>query len=593
MRLHYSTWQSDVLRQDSSSIAYRNYSDDSGSLPYEYIAQTDQGKSRLIPDQAGNRILFSFPFYDSFDVFRGTTLFSLSVRAVGEKLVGEGRLKAGENISVITDPAGIVTGAPVSAAGALIARVSSIWNEGLLNLTALDSSGSASSLALISAKTSLGIFVGHLVDESLFAFPPMMKILLLASFFLTVYLTVFLLFNLRQDSFTIVQNRLKQLQISLIEQYYDRKNDIDWGHWSRELEQRRDEIRSELTHGLGIEKNKDAKKDIDTLIDKSWDELLSVIGGRKETGIDEAKLQTILNKILAAPGGIPGAAQVQAPQAPQAPAVSGAPAEAVEELEELDSDAAEEVEELTDVEAEELLEEAEPIEELEELADDEPVEEIEAMEELPEAELPTEPGVAAARPFGVTPAPGGDDNAPPYIVETSGLKFANEDIDKAMEAMKPESDEPAELEELEELEELDEDENGIAEEVEDPEDSKKPSHMSEMDLAALASKIEFSTLSDTDDEESSLEEDLEIVSPFATMLSGFDDEGGAAPAAAKIKAEAPETEQSKSEGSPPQEASLEVLEEALPEVPETTSQVETIEELEPSESESQDKKKSS
>ncbi|AEF83083.1 hypothetical protein [Leadbettera azotonutricia] len=585
IRLHYSTWQPDILRQDRLSTAYRNYSDDTGNIPYESIAQADRGKPRLIPDETGNRILFSLPFYDSFDVFRGTALFSLSIRAVGERLISEGRIKVGENISVITSPAGIVTGAPVSAEGALIPRISSIWNEGLLNLTALDSSGSASSLALISAKTSQGIFAGRLVDEGLFAFPQMMKMILLASFFLTVYLTVFLLFNLRQDPLTIVQNRLKQLQISLIEQYYDRKSDMDWGHWTRELEQRRDEIRSELKRGLGPTKDKD---DIDSLIDKSWDELLGVIGGRKETSIDEAKLQTILNKILAAPTAAvpPASAALSAPAAAtgipvEAPAeeveelTEAEPAEEVEELAEAEpaeeveelteAEPAEEVEELTEAEpAEEVeeLTEAEPVEEVEELAEAEPVEEVEELaeaepleeveelteaepveevEELTEAEpaeeveelpevgegLPTETaGKPANADFEAPTQPPtnvklvfGEDDIP-YIVESSGLELVDEDIDKVIEAMRPESDEPAELEELEELEEG---ESGIAEEGEASADSKKTPRMSEMDLADLASKIEFSTLPDTDEEEALLEKELEIVSPFETMLSGFDD----------------------------------------------------------------------
>jgi hypothetical protein len=500
-RLHYSTYQTDILFQEELSMSYRNYTDVSGSVPYERIASSDQGQPRLIPDQAGERILFSFPFYDSFDVFRGTAAFSLSVRAVGDRLTGEGRIKVGENVSILENPAGILTGLPVSSAQALLPRVASIWNEGLLNPATLDS-GSGISLALISARTSQGFFQGRLVNETLFEFPQVLKIILLVSFFLTVYLTVFLLFNIRQDSFTVVQNRLKQLQISLIEQCYERKSDADWGRWSRELEQRREEIREELKKGIRTKPaGKDGQNDIDTLIDKSWDELLAVIGGRRETGIDEAKLQNMLNKILAAPLGqqaVP--AKISVPTLLAQTGNASAEPEPIEELSEVEelSEAepveAEPVEELpeaepAEAEAVEELSEAEPVEvePVEELSEAEPVE-PEPLEELAEAESAeelskTEPKGKNAQPSNVKLVFGDDDI--PYIVESSGLELVDEDIDKVMQTMRPESDEPAELEELEELDEA---ESGIAEEAEvaGKAENGAPRQISEMDMADLA-----------------------------------------------------------------------------------------------------------
>ncbi|MDR2618006.1 MAG: hypothetical protein LBC62_03960 [Treponema sp.] len=622
IRLHYSTYQTDILFQDQLSMSYRNYPDVSPGIPYERIASSDQGRPRLILDQAGERIFFSFPFYDSLDVFRGTAAFSLSVRAVGDRLTGEGRIKVGENVSILENPPGILTGLPVSSAQALLPGIASIWDDGLLNLTTLDS-GSGISLALISAKTSQGLFQGRLVNEALFEFPQVMKIILLVSFFLTVYLTVFLLFNIRQDSFTIVQNRLKQLQISLIEQCYERKSDADWGRWSRELEQRREEIREELKKGIKTKPaGKDRQNDIDVLIDKSWDELLAVIGGRRETGIDEAKLQSILNKILAAPLGqqaVPAKISVPAPPAqtgtasaepepveelPEVEELSEAEpaeAEAVEELSEAEPaepealeelseaepvEAAEVVEELAEAEpaepeALEELAEAEPVEAeaVEELAEAEPVEELseaepvepDSLEELVEVDSPEELSEAEplktpskaenARPSNVKLVFGDDDI--PYIVESSGLELVDEDIDKVMQTMRPESDEPAELEELEELDDA---ESGIAEEAEaaGETESGASKRISEMDLADLASKIEFSAIPETSGEEAEppMSGDLEVVSPFATMLFNIDDSGLPSPEAENEKNGAAETGAEKPENSPekPIEETIEAME---------------------------------
>ncbi|GHV48096.1 hypothetical protein AGMMS49546_38350 [Spirochaetia bacterium] len=476
------------------------------------------------------------PFYDSFDVYRGTALFTLSVRAVTERLVGEGRIKVGEDVSLVSNPSGILTGLPGVSQDTLLSMVSSIWNEGVLSLSPLNSSAPENTLALISAKTSQGIFVGRLVHEGLFVFPAIMKIILLCSFFLTVYLIVFLFFNFRQDTTTVVQNRLKKLQISLIEQYYEHKADMDWNHWARELEQRREDIRAELKRGLRT------RPEIDTLIDKSWDELLAVIGGRQNTGavIDEEKMQTILNRILqnvpekALPAGAPVPARIPAPAGPTpmgTPAAgTNTPGPASRPIPEAEE--AEEPEELQDIGEVGELEEAEVLEELDEEAEDND-------DTLPLPE--TAPAQPAAKPSNVRLAFGDDDI--PYIIETSGLELVEENIElSAMQKeQSPAKDFNEELEDLgvledieeaEEVEELEE----LTEEIDAVEDQVpvRAPGTREGDLADLASKIEFGAnpeddkdIEDTEDtEDEGADLDLEVFSPFAGIAfgSGGDEE---------------------------------------------------------------------
>ena len=399
-RLHYSTYNPDILYQDRLSVSYRNYNED--GFPYESVASYDGVNPRLIFDENSDRILFSFPFYDSFEVFRGTALFSLSVRGVSDMLISSGRIKAGQDISIISDPPGLLSGMGTSTEKAAAPLVANIWKEGGIKVARLESPDSGLILALISEKTDR-FFVGRLVDEQIFSFPQAMKIILLASFFLTIYLTIFLVLNIRQDSVTIVQNRLKQLQISLIEQYYDRKGDIDWNRWRVELEQRRDEIRIHLKKGIKAASGGE-KDDIDLLIDKSWDELLAVIGGRKDSSIDEEKLEVILNRILAAlpAAGTKGAVSARIAQTTQPAGITAAPSsseEAVEDLEEIsEAEAVEDLEEIAEAEAVEDLEEiaeAEAVEDLEEVAEAEAVEDLEEvavaeavedLEEIAEAE---------------------------------------------------------------------------------------------------------------------------------------------------------------------------------------------------------------
>ena len=441
LRIHFSTYAPDILTQDPLFMAYRNFNEP--NFPYEAIAVRDGGAPRFTLDGEGDRILFSLPFYDYFEIYRGTALFSLSVRALSDMLIREGRLHAGHDILVISNPPGFLSGAPAAfVEEALVSQVGSIWRDSAPNIARLYSQETGISLTLLSVRNPQGFFVGRLVDNELFLFPQIMRIILLLSFFLTVYLTIFLLFNLKQDPVTIIQSRMKKLQLSLIEQRYEHKNDIDWSRWNRELEQRRQEISAQLKRGIRITSDKKAK-DIDTIIDKSWDELILAIRGFNEPAIDEAKLQLILTRFLAANSSVRAGTP-----AGKASFYEAKDVEDIEELEEVEL--AEEVEELEEIEA------AEAVEELEEIETEEVVENIEELEEIEEVE---------------------------------------------------------ELEEPEELEEL-----------ADESAADNTSNTPEIDIAQVASAIEFSSTPEPEsaDDKEDMWESFEVVSPFSSTLANLD-----------------------------------------------------------------------
>lgn len=568
-RIHYSTYAQDILRQDSFSVAYRNYNGAPENLPYERIEAINRENMKITFDDRGDRIIFSFPFYDSFNIYRGTALFSLSLRAVTEQLIREGRIKVGENVSIINSPSGFVSGIPFSLENALLPVIASVWEEGILSLNPLDSAASGITLALISSKTLQGIFVGRLVDESVFSFPGPMKVILLASFFLTLYLIVFLVLNAKQDTMAVIENRLKQLRLSFLELYYDRKNDMDLEHWNRELEQRREEIRGEIKRGLGI--RGETNREIDTLIDNFWDEILALTGDRRDmktaAGIDEKKLRAILNRILqeASTDSSPArlsSGNMEMPAAEQEAQGfedmkipeewEGFEPVSIEKLEELG-----EFDDLDETELGKIEMDEDGPEDLEEFDGAEDVEEIEAAEvlEKPEtvetAEIPAErsgrtSGVIDAEEINAAEAiiaknpqrkrsnirlAFGDDDIP-YFVESSGLELVDEDFDSELPplhqgeeaaAAGADTEEPEELEELEELEE--------AEDLEELDTAEEDAPVSEgpsapvQDIDEVASEIEFGPAPEPEENISGVDEDLEIVSPFADIFFDFSNTG--------------------------------------------------------------------
>ena len=381
-RIHFSTLKADTLRQDRLAVTYRNYGESDGDLPYESVAASEAEEFRLVADAPRDRLVYSFPFRDSFDIYKGSALFSVSVRALTERLIIDGRLRVGEDLSLVPDPAGVVSGLPKVGREGLTSAVSLGLRDGARGLVPLARSSEGKGFALVGVETAGGFFVARVVGEDLFLFPPAMKVILLASFFLTVFLVVFLFLNLHQDSMVVAGDRIRRFQRSMLEEYYDRKEELDWDRWSRELNQRREEVRVEMKRGLGRAVKKRNEADIDSLIDKSWDELIAAVGSRVSPSpataptaqLDERKLQDILGRILAT---TPVSAARIATSA-----VSAGPASAAEEVEELEE--VEEVQDLDEVEEVDDLDEAGELDEVEEVEEVQDMDEIEELEEVEE-----------------------------------------------------------------------------------------------------------------------------------------------------------------------------------------------------------------
>jgi len=272
-RIYYSTSSRDIVSQDADLTVYRNYADNPLALPYYMVSVPSGGSAKYTMDEQGGRIVFSYTFMDSMSVYRGTAIFSVSVRALAEKFIANGRLKASDDISVISSPPGILFGSPESYGKDIFSKVSMSWNSGKQGRVILDSAASGAKFSLISFKADNGLFFGRLVDDALFSISNSMKLILYLSLFLTFYLTLLFLLNYKPNSVTAAQNRMTNLKEKLFEQLYVNKSSQDRVKWILELEQRREAIRNELKNNLKIPRS--SEKTIDGIIDKSWDEMLT------------------------------------------------------------------------------------------------------------------------------------------------------------------------------------------------------------------------------------------------------------------------------------------------------------------------------
>jgi hypothetical protein len=365
IRIHYSTSARDIMSQDQKSTAYRNYNENPTSLPYETVGVEDANHAKLIMDDQNDRIIFSYPFRDSMDVFRGTALFSVSIRAFTERLVEAGRLKISDNVSIINEPSGIILGSPETSKTAILKRVAEAWNEGIKDYITLDAEDSGAAFSLISTKTDQNLFFGRLVNSDLFSISEPMKLILNVSIFLTFFLTFFFLINLKPNPVAVVRNRIRRLRESFFEQIGDDKSVQEKAKLVLELEQRQDEIYSQLKRGIKLNRRLEAI--LNGIIDKSWEEILIYL--KVSSGHELSSIHTVK--------GIAKKAEAKIDQKPEEVDVI----DEVETLEAEEVDKITEAEPLEEIDEVEALEEAEPIEEIEEA---ESIEEVEALEEIEE-----------------------------------------------------------------------------------------------------------------------------------------------------------------------------------------------------------------
>jgi len=402
IRIHYSTSARDIMSQDQRSTAYRNYNENPTSLPYEVVSVEDANTAKLTMDDQNDRIIFSFPFRDSMDVFRGTALFSVSIRTFAERLIEAGRLKISDNISLINDPLGIILGSPETSKRAIFSKVAEIWKEGVKGYVILDAEDSGAAFSLISTKTDQNLFFGRLINSNLFSISEPMKLILNVSIFLTFFLTFFFLMNLKPNPVVVVKNRIRRLRESFFGQLDETKTVQEKAKLVLELEQRKDEIYSQLKRGIKLSRR--LETNIDNIIDKSWEEILiylKISSGHELAAIHLVKdvgKETTTQKLMEEIDVIDEAEPLEAEEvdtiAEAEPLEEIGEAEAIEPIESIEE--VETIEEVEAIEEVETIEEAEPIEEAEAVDDIETLEEIEEIETIEAAE-PHKKGKAASK----------------------------------------------------------------------------------------------------------------------------------------------------------------------------------------------------
>lgn len=447
-RIHYSTIAQDILQRSEKLVSYRMYKD-AGDLDYADIESSDSGTkgisvgagsaagqvagsaggySRIICDPDRDRILFSFPFYDSYSVYRGTIVFYTAASAFSRELVKLNLLAMTDNV-IFTGTAErpvFVLDFPNTGRNILQDILIRKFSGDVSFTEKIMETDKSDVWLLFSKKSVSNIYVSRLYEENLFVFSDTVRILLLASVFITAYLIIFLIFNAKQDDMLIIRERIKRFQFAVINDYLAAKEEVDWNAVYADMNRRKAEINGAIKKSLGGKAKRHARE-TDLLLEKSWDEILSALhrqsAAKEKPNLDmlTAELKEMMGKIISSRDFAPAASPVLSAASPQSVPMQAVPAadepvakiaadaepveEPIPEAEVVhDAEFAEPVDDAEPVleaepvseEAEEIPKDAEAVEELEEIPeaedaeDAEELEELEELEEVPAADEPAE-----------------------------------------------------------------------------------------------------------------------------------------------------------------------------------------------------------
>jgi hypothetical protein len=390
-KIYFSTNENDIRTSRANQRVYFNYDQVDKDSDINRILREKNDPPNVYVNAKNNRLIYSFPVIDSYDVFKGTALFYVSKEHITRKLLLSPEFEIKDDIILIEDM-GILLNFPGELSASTEEEVQDIWGKNNRNSEFSDiiistEEKKGKSFTLLTRRTDYIEYLALILPGDIFEIPQLYKIIMLILLFFTLYIVIYLLFNIKQDPLLIISRRIKYLQIQFLKQFIEAQEEIDWKRWQRDLYARESEIKKQIKKGVGKIEN---EKEVDHLIDKSWNNILTIIskkaGEEKTVSLDVSKIEEAIAKVLKSGHISIPVRKVQelGEEEKEKQEETEREKQDQESLEEIGE--AEEEDELESLEEVEEVEEADELESLEEVEEAEEADELESLEEAGEVE---------------------------------------------------------------------------------------------------------------------------------------------------------------------------------------------------------------
>ena len=236
--VYFSTFTSDII-SGRSGITYRNYGGEN-EISYtsvralSLVAENSEAvkKCRIIKDGDSNRLIFSIPFYNSRSEFKGSALFYCDAANFSQFLFNRNLIDINGFAALLTSErknngefdgfGGFVFGLPNFGLSSFREQILQKWQqtpeESFWKLAPLAKEGGTvenpKTLCAFSyqqERQDFG-FIALLYDEGDLKFPTYIRLLLLATAFVTFYLAVFLVLSFRHDAIVVIKDKVHRYE---------------------------------------------------------------------------------------------------------------------------------------------------------------------------------------------------------------------------------------------------------------------------------------------------------------------------------------------------------------------------------------------
>jgi len=535
-RINYSTKAIDIDKQSPDKVQYVPKERLNSSIEWDKIYLKDKEAEAAAIDPQARQLILSVPVRDGVGAFWGTMITYVDLGPVAAHFR---QLVSNETSDMIfIDGQHAVLNMPKAAPSDFIDTIKKNW--GKKDSRVIGSSGIDVTTRFISVEP--GLSFAYLVPSASLMMPDTLRVVLVSLVFLTLFLLVFLLLNIRQDPVVVLAQRVKRLQLSLLENYLEKRGTMDEERWQAELRSRRDDVHEYIKRGLG--KRKAKRPEVDAIIDRGWDEILSILGATKpvevNANVDVQKLENLIQKVLSSwqpivDSGAPirsrksnlsgtgnsrplsktveaDAIPTEEKKAPTPITVEELPADDdMEEMEALEE--VEDVEELDDLEGDDSDQEADQDQvsekEAEETSTDDQVEDVEELEDLDEAETTQKADDAQSPEKEIIEVAPADEEIVAELEDVAELESLEpEELSQDLESVTPEAE--PELSKAEEIEELDTLPDTVA--VQETDDALVDGELEE--LSELEEEVEEAIPVETAPNAAFAEKDVAINLPF-------------------------------------------------------------------------------
>ena len=499
--VHYSSFDdTDILKQSGISKIYKNYPDickDSDEILFENFEKlSDEINSRILFDDKKNRLIICEPFFYSGNIFSGYALFYFDFLNLQKELIEKEYLEKNYSLSLFSDnelSGGIADGILNSEKEKFKEPLLKIWKnqtkktesqtvvpEKIFKLD-LDENNE-DFLVVLTNSCDSKINVSGVYNSIFFEIPKDLQFVIYLCIFISLFLILFLIFSFKRDSMTVLNKKVKKLQLEIMQDCLEKGEKIKLDGVFQKLSERRNEISTEILKSLKI-RSKKQSQEIENLLEKNWDEIFDFFKSQN----DLQNNQNFSNQ--------------------NAVTSQNLSAEFLQEIKSLLQEVLQNTEHKTISTAAPQLEKIEPVDEIEEVEEVEDIDEIEEVEELEEIEEVENEGLSPLEEVK------NDSEAEEELEELENLEELTplEEVEDANEGPSPlEEDAPeTELEDLTPLEEVEE----IAENLNSEEEFEDLEELAEEEVTATGENEDANEgLSPLD--EASPETELEDLTPL-------------------------------------------------------------------------------